>query len=105
MGRGRQARKTCPTVLESVPVDGPSDQQDSKRGTSRFVGKGAGCEVVQSVSYPLCFALQKKVTSNHYLNENVSHYDTGGIVLLVLTMVVTTRQLIVFFFIKILLLY
>ena len=57
MGRGRQARKTCPTVLETVPVGvaGPSDQRDSERGTSRyscFVGKGAGRELVESVSYP-----------------------------------------------------
>ena len=54
MGRGRQARKTCPTVLETVPVAGPSDQRDSERGTSRysrFVGKGAGRELVESVSY------------------------------------------------------
>ncbi|KAI0213169.1 hypothetical protein LSAT2_001832 [Lamellibrachia satsuma] len=55
MGRGRQARKTCPTVLETVPVAGPSDQRDSERGTScysRFVGKGAGRELVEPVSYP-----------------------------------------------------
>ena len=52
MGRGCQACKTCPTVLETVPVAGPSDQRDSERGTGRFVGKGAGREVVEPISYP-----------------------------------------------------
>ena len=50
MGRGHQARKTCPTVLETVPVAGPSDQRDSERGTT--VVLWAGHKVVEPISYP-----------------------------------------------------
>ena len=53
MGRGRQARKTCPTVLETVPVAGPSYQQDSERDTIVVLwGRGAGREVIEPVSHP-----------------------------------------------------
>ena len=52
MGRGRQACKTYPTVLETVPVAGPSDQRDSERDTIVVLwGRGAGREVVEPVSH------------------------------------------------------
>ena len=47
----------CPTERETVPVAGPSDQQDSERYTilclKSFCGEGgAGREVVNPVNHP-----------------------------------------------------
>ena len=53
MGLGHQAHKTCPTVLETIPVAGLSDQQDSERDTIVVLwGMGAGREVIEPVSHP-----------------------------------------------------
>ena len=58
MGRGRQARKTCPTVLKTVPVAGPSDQQDSERGTTVVLwGRGQGARSSSPLAIPVICTL------------------------------------------------